>query len=125
MEINLYLTKPCYNEQILTVPWPFVISRFLYNEKIEVVNKDSTVPYFSNPLPWALDILITDSFSSLNNKTDKEMIQLEWFLFCHNQTHTLLTKALMKAGSLKYQNGNSGKNITLKIIDFTFLETSE
>ena len=38
-------------------------------------------------------------------------------LFCHNQTHTLLTKALMTAGSLKYQNGNSGKNITLKIIE--------
>ena len=31
----------------------------------------------------------------------------------------------MKAGSFKYQNGNSGKNITLKIIDFTFFETSE
>ena len=46
-------------------------------------------------------------------------------LFCHNQTHTLVTKALMTAGSLKYQNGNSGKNITLKIIDFTFFETSE
>ena len=46
-------------------------------------------------------------------------------LFCHNQTHTLVTKTLMTAGSLKYQNGNSGKNITLKIIDFTFFETSE
>ena len=31
----------------------------------------------------------------------------------------------MTAGSLKYQNGNSGKNITVKIIDFTFFETSE
>ena len=39
------------------------------------------MPYFSNPLPWALDILITDSFSCLNNKADKEMIQLEWFYF--------------------------------------------
>ena len=46
-------------------------------------------------------------------------------LFCHNQTHTLVTKTSMTAGSLKYQNGNSGKNITLKIIDFTFFETSE
>ena len=81
MVINLYLTKPCYNKQILPVPWPFIISRFHCNEYIEVINKDSTVPYFSNPLPWALDILITDSFSCLNNKADKEMIQLEWFYF--------------------------------------------
>lgn len=44
-------------------------------------------------------------------------------IFCHNQTHTLLTKALMTAGSLKCQNGNSDKNITLKIIDFTFFQT--
>ena len=30
MEKNLDITKPLYGEQILPVPWPFVISRFHY-----------------------------------------------------------------------------------------------
>ena len=25
------MTEPCYSEQILPVPWPVVIPRFLYN----------------------------------------------------------------------------------------------
>ena len=28
MEKNLDVTKPCYSEHLLTVPWPFVISPF-------------------------------------------------------------------------------------------------
>ena len=28
MEKNFDIMKPCYSEQILLVPWPFVISRF-------------------------------------------------------------------------------------------------
>ena len=28
MEKNLDVTKPCYSEHMLPVPWPFVISRF-------------------------------------------------------------------------------------------------
>ena len=28
MEKNLEVTKPCYSEHMLPVPWPFVISRF-------------------------------------------------------------------------------------------------
>ena len=31
MKMNLDITKPCYSEQILPVPWPFVISRFHCN----------------------------------------------------------------------------------------------
>ena len=30
MEKNLDVTKPLYGEQILPIPWPFVISRFHY-----------------------------------------------------------------------------------------------
>ena len=30
MEKNLDITKPLYGEQILPVPWPFIISRFHY-----------------------------------------------------------------------------------------------
>ena len=28
MEKNLDITKPCYSEQKVPIPWPFVISRF-------------------------------------------------------------------------------------------------
>ena len=31
VEKNLDVTKPCYSDHMLPVPWPFVISRFHYD----------------------------------------------------------------------------------------------
>ena len=84
------------------------------------------MPYFSNPLPWALDILITDSFSYLNNKANKERYSWNGFILSQSNSYTSNQSFnYSRKFKIKYQNGNSGKNITLKIIDFTFFETSE
>ena len=109
MEIDLYLTKPCYNEQILTVPWPFVISCALFFQPTSMGFGHSYHRFF----------LLLKQQSKQGNDTAGKV------LFCHSQPDTLLTKAFMTAGTLIYQNGNGGKNITLKIIGSTFFETSE
>ena len=37
MKMTFDITKPCYSEQILPVPWPFVISRFHCQQLREVI----------------------------------------------------------------------------------------
>ena len=37
MKINLDITKPRYSEQILPVPWPFVILRFHCQQLRELI----------------------------------------------------------------------------------------
>ena len=45
---NLDIMKPCYSEQILPVPWPFVISRFHCSSQIKSLDTSLCVSSADN-----------------------------------------------------------------------------
>ena len=83
MEDSLDITKSCYNEHILPVPWLFVISRFHFTSLLVVICKNTCYCCYNYPQ------LISALHKHLLNKVGSRLEENENnFLWCINPNKT-------------------------------------
>ena len=90
MEKNLDITKPRYSEQVLPVPWPFVISRFhcigqpSYSAPIHVTSMLTVIT------PWGpITVLVTLNILEMASRAQVNLCLFGFYSVCNVLFHVV------------------------------------